>query len=187
MSRSRRVLCSKDLDLNLKSMFSPKQRTTIFILELSICPHFKECGGRKQGGSKTSWEISAMAQLEKNGAWSKQWQGMERGTNLSEDSGHLNVGHKAEQRLWKASRRQRLPSLGSRWCHLLWGGAWEVRIKVLEGSVPSLAEEAGWRELKTTWGNDVPEIKERSSFKKRRYIVLKAAVEQNQGWKTLVK
>lgn len=43
-----RVLCSKDLDLNLKSMGSLKQRTRNFILELSLCLHFSECAGRKQ-------------------------------------------------------------------------------------------------------------------------------------------
>lgn len=42
-------------------------------------------------------------------------------------------------------------------------------------------KEASWRELKTTKGNDVPEIKEISSFKKGRYIVLKAAVKEDQG------
>lgn len=41
-------------------------------------------------------------------------------------------------------------------------------------------KESGWRVLKTIKGNDVPEIKEISSFKKGRYIVLKAAVKEDQ-------
>lgn len=150
MSRSRRVLCSKDVDLNLKSMGSLKQRTKIFILELSLCLHFRECGGRKQDLRQQD----QLGNLSNGSSW-KEWSLIKAVTGHGDrdqpqwgHSDHLNVRHKAEQRLWKTSRRQRLPSVGSRWCHSLWRGAWEVRIKVSKGAVPSLAEGSRLERIK---------------------------------------
>ena len=48
-----------------------------------------------------------------------------------------------------------------------------------EHSYKVCQREAGQRELKITRGKDVPEIKERSSFKKGRYVVSKSAAKQD--------